>query len=281
MRIITLIENTKPASNESPVCNSDLKCEHGLSFYVETEHHKLLMDTGSTEAAWDNADALGVDLSAVDTVVLSHGHYDHTGGVMGFARKNSRGRIYIQRTADREYVSVVDGKETYIGMNPDISRLPQVQWLDGDYAIDDELGIFSGVTGRKFWPLGNKILLRKDGKKLVQDSFDHEQYLSVVSGGRRVLFSGCAHNGILNVLERYKELYKAEPDLVLSGFHMMKKSACNEQDKEIILETAKALKKTKTIYYTGHCTSVPGYELMKEVMGDQLRYMHTGTEILV
>ena len=279
MRIVTLIENTECEPNS--VCSHELKNEHGLSFYVETPHHKLLMDTGSTEAVWYNADMLGVDLTAVDTVVLSHGHYDHTGGVMSFAEKNSHGHIYVQRTARREYVSVVEGKETYIGMDPAIAKLHQVQWLDGDYTIDEELSIFTGVTGRKFWPGGNRILLRKEKDQLVQDSFDHEQYLSVVLAGKRVLFSGCAHNGILNVLERYQDVYKTEPDLVLSGFHMMKKSRYTEKDRGIILETAKALKKTKAIYYTGHCTSIPGYQLMKEVMGDQLRYMHTGTEIFV
>ena len=74
MRIVTLIENTPGA----PGCAH----EHGLSLYIETGHHTLLLDTGATGAFADNAAALGLDLSRVDTVVLSHGHYDHAGGLL-------------------------------------------------------------------------------------------------------------------------------------------------------------------------------------------------------
>ena len=88
MRIVTLIENTPG----DPRC----ACEHGLSLYLETHDHRLLMDTGSTGAFADNAEALGIDLTRVDTVVLSHGHYDHAGGLLRFAALNPGAPIYLQ-----------------------------------------------------------------------------------------------------------------------------------------------------------------------------------------
>ena len=92
MRIVTLIENTPG----DPRC----ACEHGLSLYLETHDHRLLMDTGSTGAFADNAEALGIDLTRVDTVVLSHGHYDHAGGLLRFAALNPGAPIYLQAGAD-------------------------------------------------------------------------------------------------------------------------------------------------------------------------------------
>ncbi len=91
MRIINLIENTEGRAG----CVN----EHGLSFYIETEKHKLLMDLGQTDNSLRNAKELGVDLEAVDTVVLSHGHYDHSGGIMPFAGINDHAIIYMQQSA--------------------------------------------------------------------------------------------------------------------------------------------------------------------------------------
>ena len=91
MKIVTLVENTCGAEN----CIA----EHGLSIYIETEKHRLLLDTGQTDAVVRNAEALGIDLRAVDTVILSHGHYDHTGGVMPFSRLNSSAQIIMQHSA--------------------------------------------------------------------------------------------------------------------------------------------------------------------------------------
>ncbi|MFR0986450.1 MAG: MBL fold metallo-hydrolase [Frisingicoccus sp.] len=90
MKIVNLIENTEGCSG----CAS----EHGLSFYIETKH-KLLVDTGATDAFVRNAKMLGVDLKAVDTVILSHGHYDHGGGLPAFIKINSKAKIYIRTAA--------------------------------------------------------------------------------------------------------------------------------------------------------------------------------------
>ena len=106
MKIVNLIENTKG--------NKECLFEHGLSFYVETANHKLLVDTGATSAFMENADNLGVDLSQVDALILSHGHYDHAGGVLSFAKVNPGARILMQQNADGEYYHKNDEIEKYI-----------------------------------------------------------------------------------------------------------------------------------------------------------------------
>ena len=277
MRIINLVENTEGASG----CGF----EHGLSFYIETEHHKLLADTGASDLLLKNAEKLGIDLTKVDTVILSHGHYDHGGGILPFAEVNPAAKIYIPATAFGAYYSLRDGAPRYIGLAEEIRKLPQVvivgETTGGICRVDDELSLFSGIGSTYPVPSANRNLRIKTKKGLRQDDFRHEQCLVICEGGRKVLLSGCAHHGILNVLDRYRELYGGEPDAAISGFHMMKKSGYSDEDINMIINTALELKKYRTVFYTGHCTGVEPYNAMKKLMDDQLRYVHSGDEIML
>lgn len=272
MKITNLIENIQG--------NEDVLFEHGLSFYIETQNHKLLVDCGQTDAFLKNAEKLGVDLEKVDTVVLSHGHYDHSGGILPFAAINSHADIYMQEKALLPYYHKTDDEERYIGIDPKISELSQIKLAEGDLKIDDELFLFSNVTGRKLWPKGNLELKKKTGDTFVQDTFDHEQYLVITEGKKHVLFSGCAHNGILNILAHYHDLYGSYPDAVVSGFHMKKKEYTPEDD-QLIMETAKSLSNMPTHFYTGHCTGEYAFDLMKKIMKDQLTYVHSGDGLVL
>ncbi len=269
MEIITLIEDTPGR----PGCIF----EHGLSIYVETHKHKLLLDTGATGAFVRNAEALGVDLRMVDTVILSHGHYDHAGGIMAFAEINKSAPVYMQGKALGEYYH----GERYIGIDPRIPELPQVKLMDGDYRLDEELYVFTGVSGRRLWPQSNLELTKRCYGQEVQDDFVHEQYLVISQDGRRVLMSGCAHNGILNILDRYKELFDSMPDAVISGFHMKKKKAYSEDETEDIKATARELANLDTVFYTGHCTGQDAFDIMKGIMGDKLRPVKSGMELMI
>lgn len=268
MRLVTVIEDMCG----NPAC----AFEHGLCIYVETEKHKLLLDTGATEAFAENAEVLGIDLGQVDTVVLSHGHYDHSGGILEFCRHNQTAQLFMQRKAARDYYH----GERYIGIDKEILKLKSMYLLDGDYRIDEELYLFSGIQGRRLRPRGNQALsCLLDGRR-VQDDFSHEQCLAVTQEGKDILLSGCAHNGILNVLERYESLFHKMPDIVVSGFHMMKKTEYDEEEIEDIKETARELKKLNTLFYTGHCTGERAFAIMKQIMGEQLRAVHSGEEIV-
>lgn len=272
MKIINLIEDTKGAEG----------CiyEHGLSFYIETKNHKLLLDTGASDAFIQNAKTLGIDLTKVDTVVISHGHYDHTGGILAFAKINPHAKIYIQKAATGAFYNYRNQEEKYIGMDEKVSRLEQVNFLDGDLKIDEELSVFTNVTGRKLWPKGNEILKKKCGCEFLQDDFCHEQYLVIEEGEKKVLLSGCAHNGILNILDRYKELFGDNPTHVISGFHMMKKKDYTAEDTEIIKETADILSKMDTLFYSGHCTGEYPLTVLQGIMKENLTAIHSGEAVL-
>ncbi len=276
MRIINLIENTEGKSG--------CLYEHGLSFFIETTKHKALLDLGQTDSSIKNAKSLGVDLKAVDTVVLSHGHYDHSGGIMPFAGINDKAVIYMQKTAGGEYYAD-DGKHAegdryrYIGIDKDILNLPQVRFIQGDYVIDDELEVFTISKRTHMLPFTNKRLLIRTEDGFVSDDFAHEHFLVVKDNGLTVLMSGCAHNGILSILDAYKEKYGNFPDVVVSGFHLMIKREYRENELQEVQAIAKELSKYPTKFYTCHCTGLPAFEEMKKIMGSQLEYVHSGEEI--
>ncbi len=272
MKIINLIEDTPGASG--------YLFEHGLSFYIETARHKLLLDAGASDAFIKNAEIKGIDLREVDTLVISHGHYDHTGGLLAFARINPKARIYIHKNATRQYYNLKGVQQKYIGMDARIAGLEQVVWVDGPMKIDEQLSLFTDVRGRRFWPPGNKTLKVKVGDDFVQDEFDHEQYLVVSEGGETALLSGCAHNGILNILDTYRSLYGGEPTYVISGFHTTRPEYTAEDD-AIVRAIGLELAQTSTTYFSGHCTGEYSMRLLKEIMGKQLAVIHSGDELTV
>lgn len=272
MKIVNLMEDT--------VGENGVYAEHGFCVYIETLMHRLLVDTGASEKTWENAGRLGIDIRGIDLVFLSHGHYDHSGGILSFAGQVPKARIYMHARAGLEYYNLRDGREKYIGIDQRILELPQILLLENGCRIDQEISVFSGVAGRRKWPRSNLTLKRKTGDAYVQDSFDHEQYVVVEAEGKKILLSGCAHNGILNILDRFRELYHCEPDLVVSGFHMAKKTEYDEEEKELIRDVTKELREMDTQFYTGHCTGALAFQMMKEIMGDKLSFVHSGDRIL-
>jgi len=270
MKIVTLMENSQGSCS--------CLCEHGLSVYIEANGRKILLDTGAGEGFIKNAEIKGVDLRQVDTVVISHGHYDHTGGLLEFFKINSKAKIYIHKEAVGDFFVVSPAETRYIGMDKKITNLENVIFLDDNCELGDGISIFSGVKGRHAWPRGNKVLKKKTDDGYVQDEFEHEQNLVINECDKRVLLSGCAHNGILNILDEYRRIYKNEPTHVIGGFHTMKAEFTAEDD-EIIEQTGRELAKLDTVFYSGHCTGEYPMKKLRELMGDKLVALYSGCEI--
>ena len=198
---------------------------------------------------------------------------------------NPRAKIYMQNNAGGEYYAF-DGEEQgfrYIGIDKKILTLPQVQLLKDDTKIDDELQIFT-VDQRAYpLPSTNKRLRELCDGQYIQDEFHHEQNLLLIADGKKILFCGCAHNGILNVMETLERKFgpASLPDLVIGGFHLMKRTEFSEADTAEVTEIANRLKGYKSHFATCHCTGLPVFNQMKEIMGDQLSYVHSGDKILL
>lgn len=243
----------------------------------------MLLDLGPSGETLQNAQILGINLKKVDTVILSHGHYDHSGGILPFAGINDQALIYMQETAVGDYFSdrgkSAPERYEYIGIDKDIAKLPQVRFLQGDNQLDEELELFTIKNRSHKLPSSNKRILVRKGDLLQCDDFVHEQFLVIRQGKTRILMSGCAHSGILSIMDAFCDKYGKEPDLVISGFHLMKKAEYTGDEIREIEEIAEELKKYSTWFITCHCTGLPAFDRMKAIMGDQLTYVHSGEEI--
>ena len=268
MKVITLVENTTK--------NPKLKSKHGLSIYIETTKHKILFDLGPDNTYQHNAKELGIDLTAVDTVVISHGHFDHGGALSSFLKINSKAKIFINRKAFESYYIKVLFFKIYIGLDKDLDR-GRFTLTDDVMQIDDELFLFSDVDGH-FDTKSNNVLLAKTQHGYKQDDFSHEQNLIVTAGDRVALFSGCSHKGIANIV---RTAYKHQPIIqaTFGGFHLYNPATKATEPITIMQQLAKELLTYETVYYTGHCTGNKAFKSMKSIMGEKLQYLSTGLVI--
>lgn len=269
MKVTVLIENT----TSLPV----LIPEHGLSLFVETQNNKILIDTGATGEFINNAEKLGIDLKNVDIVILSHGHYDHCGGVIPFNKINDVSKIYINKNSFGDFYDT-DGK--YIGIDKSILSLTNVVLTDKYFKINDDISLFSEIKGRRYFPQGNSRLLKIENGKSLKDDFIHEQFAVITENGKNYLFSGCAHNGIVNILDRFIDEFGKTPDAVFSGFHLMKKTEYTVEEIDFIKQTSLELCKYDTVFYTGHCTG-EALPILKDIMGEKLKVLKTGESFVL
>lgn len=270
MKIVTLLENTSRRPG--------LAAARGLSLYVETAGRRVLFDMGPDASFLENAKALGVDLSAVDTAVLSHGHSDHGGGLAAFCEMNDKARIYLRREALGAYYAVLPGQEPgYIGLPPEAERLAERFVYTGDREdLGDGLTLFSDVEDDKTLRAVAPKLQERTGAGFRPDGFAHEQHLIVEENGKAALLAGCGHLGIVNTLRAAKRLLGRAPDVVFGGFHLFELKPDAPESQALMAATAAELAEGDTVYYTGHCTGDWAFERLRETLGERLRPMDCG-----
>ena len=274
MKVITLLENTAAAQG--------LYAAHGLSNYIETDRHKILFDMGPDHRFALNAEQLGVDLTAVDTAVLSHGHYDHGGGLAAFLAVNQKAPVYLREGAFGTYYSTAGEKTHYIGLDPKLHESDErFIYTEPLCQLDEELTLFSGVEDHMDALAASAKLKIREGEAWLPDDFHHEQDLLVQEGGKAVLFAGCAHMGIVNILEAARAHLGRLPDAVFGGFHFFQLDPEDPASAKLVDAVGERLLEGETVYYTGHCTGEFAYHRLKAILGDRLRPMQGGSvEIL-
>ena len=230
MTITSLVENTS---------RENFPVEHGLSLHIRLEDgRQILFDMGQGNLFARNAEHLGLRLSKVDMAIVSHGHYDHGGGLGTFLEINRHAPVYLNNHK-------LKGNERLISCEEVVS-------------IDNGILLFANVTGDCLCPTGNRLLFGPTPD--INDDFCHEQSLLIEENGKTVLFAGCAHAGIVNIMQKAIRLTGHPLTHIFAGMHLVKSGLPETEETAFIHALAdKLLEHPGCRYYTMHCTGLPQY----------------------
>lgn len=257
--------------------------EQGISVLIETGPSYLLLDTGQSISVNHNLDALGVDISRITKIVLSHGHFDHTGGLRPLLQKMRR-QIDIVAHPDvfsAKYSHVENHPDRYIGIP--FSQM-ELESLGARFQFNRHPAVLADgiiTTGEVpmttgYEKIDSHLYVKEDGK-LNPDPLLDDLSIIVKSSGGLVVILGCAHRGMINTLNHARHLTGInEIELVMGGSHLIGSS------EERIWQTIAALKEmdVKKIGLC-HCTSLPVEAVLAQEFGDRFFFNSTGSRVEV
>lgn len=269
MRITTLLENhTNP---DNPL----LKAEHGLSFYIENEGHIVMSDVGKSGNFADNAEVLGIDLTQVEALAISHHHYDHGGGLGRFFEENDLASVYLRQTGDAEMIAEdKDKRIRSIGLDQQVlsKNKEQVRPVTETQEVLPGFHLIMEIPKQYPKPSGDQRLKIRAGNQMRTDPFDHEMITVLEQANGLVILTGCAHNGVLNMIAGTREALPDKKILaVVGGFHLRHETA-----PEVWAIGTELLEADIPAIYTGHCTGDEATDVLEDILGDRLHRLYTG-----
>lgn len=273
VKITTLIEN-------SPGEHKALKTEHGISFFIEKDGHRLLFDTGQSGTFIENAEQLRVDLSSLEYVVISHGHYDHSGGVRALAEITTNFELIMGQGFFEEKYGFKNGRYEYLGNNfdEDFLRSQQIRYRFVDQALTE---LVPGVYVVTQFPrkhqdevINPRFKLMKNGQ-MQPDPFNDEVLVAVDTPKGLIVLLGCSHPGMKNMLDATIELLGRPVHGVLGGTHLVEASDSS------LIKSLDYLNSDDLEYIgVSHCT---GDAAMQNLAASNSHYYHnrTGSSLIV
>lgn len=280
MKITAIIENTSPDPN--------LITEPGLALYIEMANKRILFDTGVSGNIIGNAKKLNIPLEQIDACIISHGHFDHTGGLEDFLKINSKASVYMKPSANGAYIFKLGPLKKNIAVPSNIFTdfKDRIKFIDKKSEIMPGVMIITDI--KQTHPLGkqNAKFFIKTDTGLVKDTFTHELIVLLTENNKSVAITGCSHNGIQNMIDSVKvNVSNISLNSVFGGFHLMTipllKNSMAGTPEEI-----RSLGKALLAYdipkiYTMHCTGQKAYGILKQEMGNRLEYMPSGLSVTI
>lgn len=261
--------------------NPELEADFGLSLHIKINDRSILLDAGSTGKCLDNAKKLGIDLSSLDAAVLSHGHFDHTDGIVKLIEngitnvplyfnrymfcerywyKKDDGDYYFPTMSGLSYSYLQRNKVPFKGVCTDVFKI-----FD-----DEEVYILSGIKRTcPFEEICPDDFIKTNGEFDV-DTYKDECVLVIVSEDGLIVLTGCGHHGVVNICEYAAKTFGLPVKAFIGGTHL---AAFDHERTEKTLEAIKN-SSIKT-FAAGHCTGPDAMETFKEL--PSFVPLHTGT----
>lgn len=273
VRITTLSENTAQLG---------FLAEWGLSILVETDDRKVLLDTGMSISAVHNAGLLGIDLSTIDAIVLSHAHADHTGGLRDVLRR-VRKPVEVVAHPDMWIPKYVQSGEVkrYAGI-PFVRE--ELEALGASFTLTSEpyrIGSRIMTTGEvavttDYEPIDARLCLRV-GEELVPDPMTDDLALVVRTGEGLAVITGCAHRGVVNTVRHVQSITNGEYiHTLIGGMHL------HLVPRERVEKTADELKELGLLRLgVSHCTGFHSAAILAAEFGDIFFVNNAGTRVVL
>ncbi|EAS43215.1 MBL fold metallo-hydrolase [Photobacterium profundum] len=281
MKLTALVDNTRLDNR------TDLAVERGLSLHVNTMGRQVLFDAGSSKAFCDNAALLNVKIQDVDAAVISHRHHDHCNGVSHFLDRNSKAPVYFRECEETDYCFKAFGFKTNVGIDKSLldNATERFNFVNKTTEIFPNIFIITKLSRKYEQPKGNQYLFTNSGLGCKPDTFDHELLMVIKENDGLIVFTGCAHSGVLNMVDTAVELFPSTKiKAVVGGFHLVGLPLFNSiggSKKEIEVLGQTLLSYPIDKLYTGHCTGMKAYGILKGVLGDRLEYLPTGRSVVI
>ena len=243
---------------------------HGFSALVEHNGKRILVDTGTEgEVLLRNMEGLGVNPDSIDYVFLTHGHYDHTGGLKALLEVRDRPipvvghpEIFRRRVAlkpHRRDIGIPFERDELEALGAEfILRKEPLQFAPGLWS--------SGEIKRATWDRAVGYI--EDNRKLVKDAVPDDMALIADLGENVAVITGCGHSGVLNIAWHAEDLMGKPVKALIGGLHLM---GASEELLEDVVESVSA-----EVVYSGHCTGIESFAYLRARLGERVRPLHVG-----
>lgn len=278
MKILTLIDNNRDKRNE-------LLSEEGLSFYIRHQNKQILFDTGRTSDFLSNAKKLGVKIEEIDFVVISHGHLDHGGGLRHFLERNKKAKVYISKAVKNDFFFKVLFIKSHIGLDQNLfdENPDRFIFIDDFFEISYDIYLVSKINEKSKQQVSNRFMYVRKGQVLIKDDFTHELVMILKDSEEMNVFTGCSHNGVVNILDTVRVYFPTEKiKYFVGGFHLVrlpKFSFTSVSKNEINAIGNKIIDEDIEMVFTGHCTGKSAYKKLRNILGSKIMQISSGFKI--
>lgn len=274
MRVTVLVDSNQTAKGQ--------RKGSSVSLFIETGNHKILYDLGANNAFLANANKLSVDISKVDTVVISSGYANFGGGLKNFIEANSKAKIYVHQDAfTPRYGTSMLGMKAECGLDQRLKDEQQLVFTNNLCFLDDSIQLVSNIPGQKFSLKNHARYYIKENGEYVEDSFHHELYLLIEEEGKKALFLGNPFNGVANVIKKVETITCSGVDYVFTGFGLLEEAMKKEENDHQIYEIMKEFQESNRRFYV---SMEHGRDVMKELdnnLKDKITYFSQGDHFTI